>query len=355
MAKGDQSIPIPDIPGFLGNAKESARQVDAALRDIDKQIKKTVRDGKEVDRELLVRQQKLMQVKRSTDEILKGQKSNKAMEQFAKASKALVAGSVARDIASGNFGAHDVLRLVDEHTLSKVATVVGKAGLSKISQTLKSVAANAGPYGALAEIIYNRVTSGYTEREHAKETQETINKLTGTGQLSAAEARFFDRAIGGFQLFGDKGDTAMEALKNAQTAAGALGELSDNELNAVIRKSGINSNNSNSAATAANLRKAVENTIDRNEASLGRALTEKEREASVREGLASYLNNMPKDDADALVEKLMAAGKSKDDDRKLRLARRPTAAEIYQERETARIAEIQFQRRRSRVPEVIYD
>ena len=95
MAKGDQSVPIPDIPGFLGNAKESARQVDAALKEIDKQIKKTVRDGKDVDKDLLIRQQKLLQVKRSTDEILKGQQGNKALEKFAKASKALVAGSIA--------------------------------------------------------------------------------------------------------------------------------------------------------------------------------------------------------------------------------------------------------------------
>lgn len=352
MAKGDQSVPIPDIPGFLGNAKESARQVDAALKEIDKQIKKTVRDGKEVDKEILVRQQKLLQVKRSTDEILKGQRSSKGFEITGKAARALVAGNVARDIAAGRFDVTSALNLIDDRTLERVAKVVTKAGFQKMAEKIRGFASVAGPVGFFATIAAERTMAAYTEYKSIKNAEDSVNRMVGTGQISAAEARIFDRKMSEWQWFGDKGEASLGALAEAQAAAKVAAAATDGELFQAIRKADPSRS---SALTASNVKSYFNQKVSEEQARLGRALNSQELSRVQREAFATLLGNLDDEHSDAFQKALLEIGKRKDDELAMRMARKPTAAELYQEREKARISEIQFQRRRSRVPEIIYD
>lgn len=152
MSKGDQSVPVPDLPSFFGNAKESARQAEKELKQLQATMRQAVREGKQLEPQLIRRVNELEGIKQRAAVAGKQVREIKELEKSAKLMRGIATAQRIKELLSGNQGVAAIAGQIvtDPQVLEKASRVLAKS-MPKFAGALGRVAPYAGIAGVAAQ------------------------------------------------------------------------------------------------------------------------------------------------------------------------------------------------------------
>ena len=342
MAKGDQSVPVPDLPSFFGNAKESARQAEKELKRLQATMRQAVREGKQLEPQLIRRVNELEGIKQRAQEITQQVKDVKRLDKQAKVLASIYTAQRIKELLSGNQGVAAIAGQIvtDPQVLEKASRVLAKS-MPKFAGALGNVAPYASIAGTVTNLVFDHLINKEVER---KKMADALG-----ASLDIAKALDVDPAIA--QGLRDKSllDVLVERKRTGKASSG-------DEFEQDVVRTGAKA-----IAALGKGRGLFRELTGLNEDQLNSIISEQTGKESGDISEADRLRIMDQilsaRGPMQLAEDVGRADATRRDEmidaRRRELAETPT--QKYQKRETERQLEIMFQRRRSRVPDVVYD
>lgn len=330
MAKGDQSVPVPDLPSFFGNAKESARQAEKELKRLQATMRQAVREGKQLEPQLIRRVNELEGIKQRAQEITQQVKDVKRLDKQAKIFAGIATAQRVKDLLSGDKGIANIAAQIvtDPQILEKASKVLAKS-MPKLAGALGNVAPYASIAGVVAQSVFDDLERGSKLSQTAAEAIGANIDRARAGGLSGEMRREEERIIRE-EILGPRAAQEMDQQKLA-----AFEKEVQDALTARLKR----------YEQAAKHVKAVTGLDAQTLLDMGKDPMEEAAKALFIGG-RDVENRLDMAIRQSENDRVQA-----DEERK----RMRDPAYRYQKRETERQLEIMFQRRRSRVPDVVYD
>lgn len=332
MSKGDQSIPVPDLAGAVGNAQAAAKAADREMRQLLATIKQAAREGKHVDAQTLRRLQDLEAIKQRAAVAGKQVREIKELEKSAKLMRGIATAQTIKDVLKGNQGIGEAAAQLLTHpeVLEKASRVLAKS-MPKFAGALGRVA----PYAGIAGVAAQAAVGMFEENIRTDQSlADRRNKNFDVARAMELDPRIRKNAE----------DVAREIL---------LSEFHGGDRNAVLNDPVF------SAALELRVAEAVTERLDRIKQMLGsrramEALLGGDVQSMRDRGidptrLATHVFEHGGAAAEATVNEALKQDRMEAD---ARAKRQLDPVYRMRRREQARLDEIAFQRRRDRIPAV---
>lgn len=328
MASGDQSVPVPDLPGYFANATATAKQAEAEMRKLSAAMKQLVREGKPIDAAMTRRFTELEGIKRKSQAAAQQLRDIKGLERQAKLLNSITTSQRLADILGGKKNAAEqaVQLLTDPQVLERASKVI-----ARVAPRLSAGLAGIAPYAGIAALLTEGVIEDIRQRianddQIAKTLSNNIDKAREVGldpSIRREEEALIREAVAQQLAPGGEGDL-QEIEKETQERLKKRLERYKLALQAVQELTGLD------AQTLKDM---------------GKDPAEEAARALFEGG----------DQAEAIINEFVKRQRQDRDAAQEFAKKMRSPAFRYQQRETQRQLEIMYQRRRSRVPDTIYD
>lgn len=350
----DQQGPSLNIPFDSRNLEQLRRFQDAAKRAkaeaaaMRKEFAAAAKEGREIDKASITRLRNLENIERKAKEVVAREKegavARKEALRLAERERAVSvrgqadlarAGRFTRRLAtstamhtlfsggSASDAFHDPRMLTDTFLLGGASRGIRRAGVALGSRTLGSVGRGIGalagsPVGLLAaQMTVDQIQKFIQENADRGKGNAQINRMVGSGQMSAAEGRLYDKSVQGIAAggFGNTAD-ALELLTESQKAGRALytGKVTSKDVNvaigerdSAIRQAGVEPPKGDAEKinkVYGDMKAAIKQGVRDKTLKLGRTLSGDEEQRAINEATAKYLENLPPMVAEKIVKSI---------------------------------------------------
>ena len=216
------SIPIAsEILLSLGNIKEAAKQATKDAAVLRKEIEAAAKEGKLVDAAQIQRLRKAEAIGSLVKDMKREERRVHDLEKSMKLVKTLESSNTIRDIATGNFDVADVAGLLDKHAAKMAAKVASRFGAADLAGLFKK----ALPPLAIVGMIKEAADYIMETNDNQRKINQDVNNAITLGEIGPNSVRYMDRMSGklkfpGFSTYYT--DQAKEVLSGSAELGSAL-------------------------------------------------------------------------------------------------------------------------------------